>query len=225
MSRRALVLGAGLAALASHSLPGAANLVTRRATFGPALAGLGDRRGVALTFDDGPDPSSTPAFLEALDRLGWKATFFMLGAMAEAAPGLASEVAAAGHEIALHGHLHRCHLLRGPRAVLEDVERGRDAVGQATGAVPAWHRPPYGAPSIGTVLAARRLGLRVVLWSTWGRDWRAQATPESVTEDLLARLEPGATLLLHDSDCTSSPGAWRSALGSLEILAGRLAAD
>jgi len=173
---------------------------------------------VALTFDDGPDPRSTPVFLEALDRLGWRATFFMLGSMVERAPSLAAEVAAAGHEVAVHGYRHRSELLRLPRAVAHDLVRSVDVISSATGREPRWFRPPYGSLSAGGVLAARRHGLRSVLWTTWGRDWRAEATPATVVADVARHLGPGATVLLHDSDCTSAPGSWRSALGALDPL-------
>src|SRR5207249_11964935 len=87
------------------------------------------------------------------------------------------------------------------------------------GVDPVWFRPPYGALSAGALLSARHLGLRTVLWTTWGRDWRAEATPESVTADVVGGLQPGGCVLLHDSDCTSAPGSWRSAVGSLPLLA------
>ena len=85
--------------------------------------------------------------------------------------------------------------------------------------MPVWFRPPYGAVSSGSLLAAHRLGLRTVLWTAWGRDWRAAATPASVVADLSAEIGPGGTVLLHDSDCTSAAGSWRSALGALPGLA------
>jgi len=185
----------------------------------PALSGTGSPGHVALTFDDGPQPDSTPAFLEALDRLGWRATFFMLGSMVDRAPALAAEVAEAGHEIAVHGYEHRSELLRGPRAVADDLALAVDSIASATGRWPVWFRPPYGSLSSGGVVAARRQRLRPVLWTTWGRDWRAEATPATVVEDVARHLPPGATVLLHDSDCTSAAGAWRSALGALDPLA------
>jgi len=213
------VAGGALGAAAVHALPALTNIdVVRRHTL-PALSGVGAPGHVALTFDDGPQADSTPAFLETLDRLGWRATFFMLGSMVEQAPGLAAEVAAAGHEVAVHGHLHRSQVLRGPRAVSRDLARAVDVITDATATRPTWFRPPYGTLAAGSVLAARRQGLRTVLWSAWGRDWRAQATPATVFADVRRGLTPGATVLLHDSDCTSAPGAWRSALGSLDPLA------
>ena len=67
-------------------------------------------------------------------------------------------------------------------------------------------------------LAARRLGLTPVLWTCWGEDWTRRATPHSVYRTVMADLRGGGTILLHDSDCTSAPGAWRSALGALPLL-------
>ena len=114
---------------------------------------------MALTFDDGPDPASTPAFLDLLAARRLHATFFLLGSMVARAPQLAAEIAAAGHEIAVHGWDHRYTILRGPGAVFSDLARASDAVSGATGARPRFFRPPYGVLSSGAVLAARRLEL------------------------------------------------------------------
>jgi peptidoglycan/xylan/chitin deacetylase (PgdA/CDA1 family) len=54
-----------------------------------------------------------------------------------------------------------------------------------------------------------------VLWTAWGEDWTARATPETVSRTVLADLGPGATILLHDSDVTSVPGSWRATLGAV----------
>ncbi len=99
------------------------------------------------------------------------------------------------------------------------MARARDSIADATGVAPRWFRPPYGALSGGSLAAARRLGLQPVLWTTWGRDWRAEATPATVVADIAEGLRPGATVLLHDSDCTSAPESWRATLGALEPMA------
>jgi peptidoglycan/xylan/chitin deacetylase (PgdA/CDA1 family) len=220
----ALAVGATSAALAAHAVPALTNVdVVRRRLF-PGLSGVGAAGHVAVTFDDGPQPESTPAFLDALDRLGWRVTFFMLGSMVERSPSLAAEVAAAGHEVGVHGYVHRSEMFRTPAAIAADLARAVDTIGAATGRDLLWFRPPYGTLSAGGVAAARRARLRPVLWSTWGRDWRAEATPATVVADVAAHLGPGATVLLHDSDCTSAPGSWRSALAALEPLAELFAA-
>lgn len=192
--------------------------------FTPAIVGRGAPDHVALTFDDGPDPASTPAFLAELDRLGWHATFFMLGTMARTSPSLVAEVAAAGHEVAVHGDEHRNMLRRLPGAAADDVRRCRDTLAELSGAAPAWFRPPFGILSYGALRGAKRVGLSTVLWTTWGRDWRKESTPDSVTADVLRRYVAGGTVLLHDSDCESYPGSWRSALGALARLADAFAA-
>ena len=211
----ALALG-GLAV--SHAGPGVTALGPLRRRFFPRLSGQGRADHVALTFDDGPDPAWTPAFLEVLAKWQVRATFFMLGSMAARSPGLAAEVAGAGHEVAVHGWAHRYTVLRSPRAVADDLARARDAVAGATGAQPCFYRPPYGVLSTGAIAAAGRLGLTPVLWTCWGREWTAGATPRSVWATLGGNLTGGATVLLHDSDCTSPPGSAAAALGALPLL-------
>ena len=157
---------------------------------------------------------TTPAFLDLLAARRLHATFFLLGSMVARAPQLAAEIAAAGHEIAVHGWDHRYTILRGPGAVFSDLARASDAVSGATGTSPRFFRPPYGVLSSGAVLAARRLELTPVLWSSWGREWAPGATPDSVFAAVVADLTGGATILLHDSDCTSPAGAASAALGA-----------
>jgi peptidoglycan/xylan/chitin deacetylase (PgdA/CDA1 family) len=210
---------AGALAGAVHAAPALCSVRALRCRLVPDLAGLGSASHVALTFDDGPDPASTPAFLDELDRLGWTATFFLLGSMTRKAPSLVAELVAAGHEVGVHGDEHHSMLERTPRAAAEDIRRGLWTVAEAAGVRPAWFRPPYGTLSTPALVAARRAELHTVLWTAWGRDWREQATPRSVVDDVDKGLGPGATVLLHDSDCTSAPGAWRSALGALPLLA------
>ena len=219
-----MAAGATGVATAVHAVPALAGVSPFGIRFTPALVGRGRPGHVALTFDDGPDPASTPAFLAELDRLGWQATFFMLGDMARRAPGLVAEVAAAGHEIAVHGDEHKNMLRRGPRATADDIRRCRDTLAELSGTTPRWFRPPFGILSYGAVRGARKSDLRTVLWTTWGRDWRKEATPETVRADVLRRYVDGGTVLLHDSDCESYPGSWRSALGALALLADTFAA-
>ena len=207
------------AAAAIHAAPALAGVSPFGIRFTPALVGRGRPEHVALTFDDGPDAASTPAFLEVLDGLGWKATFFMLGTRAREAPGLTAEVAAAGHEIAVHGDEHRNMLRRMPGAAADDIRRCRDTLADLAGVQPRWFRPPFGILSYGALRGAKRVDLSTVLWTTWGRDWRKDATPASITDDVLRRYVNGGTVLLHDTDGESYPGSWQNTLGALPLLA------
>jgi peptidoglycan-N-acetylglucosamine deacetylase len=143
----------------------------------------------------------------------------MLGTRARAAGSLVAEVADAGHEVAVHGDEHRNMLRRTPRGAADDILRCRDTLADATGVAPTWFRPPFGIQSYSSVRGARRAGLTTVLWTTWGRDWRKEATPQTITDDVLRRYVEGGTVLLHDTDGESYPGSWRNTLGSLDLLA------
>jgi peptidoglycan/xylan/chitin deacetylase (PgdA/CDA1 family) len=176
---------------------------------------------VALTFDDGPHPEGTPAVLDRLAALGWRATFFLLGTAVRRHPEVAAAVAAAGHEVAVHGDEHRNHLAHGPAWVAADLDRATAAIVAATGVRPQWFRPPYGVLTGGTLRAARRRSLTPVLWTAWGRDWE-RTTPERVVGALRPGLRPGATLLLHDGAGTGTPGAWRTTAAALPMLAAEL---
>jgi peptidoglycan/xylan/chitin deacetylase (PgdA/CDA1 family) len=223
-SRRTTVtLGAtGLLAAAAlaHVAPGAVAWRGATRRLFPCLSGVGRADHVALTFDDGPDAESTPPVLDALDVFGWKATFFCLGEQVRRAPGLLVEMRDRGHEIGVHGDSHRSHLRRTGPDVVADVRRAKELVEDLTGQPVEWFRPPYGAVSAASLLAARRSGLRLVLWTTWGMDWRPDATGPSVADHVRRTYFPGATVLLHDSDVTSAPGSWKATLDAIPLLAG-----
>jgi peptidoglycan-N-acetylglucosamine deacetylase len=182
------------------------------------LAGTGDPGHVALTFDDGPDPASTPAFLRVLDDRGVRATFFMLGSLVARAPGLAAEVAAAGHEIGVHGWDHRYLPTRGPAAMRSDLTRATELIADVTGVRPWLFRPPYGVLSGPSLVTARNLGLTPLLWGAWGREWTAAASGETVLQTLLRGLDGGVTVLLHDSGAIAPPGSWEAALAAVPPL-------
>lgn len=215
----ALSVGAASAAVAGWAGPALLRARLLRATVWPGLAGCGKPTAVALSFDDGPDPEGTAAILDALDRLGWIATFFMLGEQVQRYPDMAARVAAAGHEVAVHGFTHRNHLARGPRDVCRDVAHAAEVVTAQTGVRPTWFRPPYGVLTLGSLVAARRARLRPVLWTAWGRDWVA-TDPARVAETIRRQLHPGGTVLLHDSDCAAqAAGSWRATVAALPRLA------
>jgi len=195
-----------LPALACHVPPIAAALRVPRRT---------DSAGVALTFDDGPHPEGTLAALAELDRAGARATFFLVGEQVQRNPGLAAEIGAAGHSIALHGFRHRNQLRLTPGVLREDLRRGAAAIEEATGVSPTIYRPPYGIFSAGGLREVCEAGYAPWLWSRWGRDWTRRATPASVARTVAGTLAAGDVLLLHDADDYSAPGCWRATAGAL----------
>jgi len=202
-------------ALASYLLPGLAGLW-------PALRrplGIEDRTasglGYALTFDDGPHAQGTPAVLEILAGAGVDATFFLVGEQVQRNPALAREIVAAGHRVGLHCHRHRNLLRVTPRGVREDITRAEAIIEEATGCSLSLYRPPYGVANAAALRTAQGRGWRTLLWSQWGRDWEARATPDSIAARVTRGVAAGSVLLLHDADDYSSPGSWRRTAGAL----------
>jgi peptidoglycan-N-acetylglucosamine deacetylase len=174
--------------------------------------------GVALTFDDGPHVRGTPAILEILAERGVRATFFLVGEQVEREPGLAAEIAAAGHTVGIHGFRHRLLLRRSPGAIHADLLRAREATVAATGTDPQLYRPPYGVFSGPALIIVHRLGWRPLLWSRWGRDWEARTTPEAIAIRATRGLGGGDVVLLHDADHYSSPDSWRRTAAALPLV-------
>ncbi len=186
-----------------HQLGSKARLRVR-AVIDPLLSPVGSakwaRRAtdtVALTFDDGPDENVTPRLLDLLARRGTKATFFVLTDKLDGNTALLRRAVADGHEIGLHGDRHD----RLPRFPPLDVRRrlaaARARLEGEIGAEVTLFRPPFGAQSIATYLAARSVGLRVIVWSAIAEDWLER--PAAVAaEQALATTRGGDILLLHD---------------------------
>jgi len=189
-----------------------------------AAAGLGIARtlpgagGVALTFDDGPHPQGTPAILEILEQEQIKATFFLVGEQVERRPSLAAEIAQRGHLVALHAYRHRPQPALSARAVQADLDRGTRAIEAATGITPAWHRPPYGLYSPAGLTGVRERGLRPILWSLWGKDWRRLTTPDRIAARATRDITPGDVILLHDADFYSSKGSHERTAEALKLI-------
>jgi peptidoglycan/xylan/chitin deacetylase (PgdA/CDA1 family) len=213
------LLGAGASAAAVlHAGPALAPVV-------PGLGGAleiemrqeGDP-GVALTFDDGPHPQGTPVVLEVLREHGATASFFLAGEQVAERPSLAAEIVAAGHRVELHCHRHRNLLRLGVRQFLEDAERARLVIEEASGQAIAAYRPPYGIFSTATLVAVRRRGWRPVLWSRWGRDWNRRATAGSIARRASTGIGAGDIVLLHDADYYSAPGSWVRTAAALPLI-------
>jgi peptidoglycan/xylan/chitin deacetylase (PgdA/CDA1 family) len=162
---------------------------------GPATSGA-----VALTFDDGPHPDHTRRVLDALDAVGAKATFFLIGRKVAAYPEVVADIARRGHEIGLHGYEHSYSFnMHEERRIMLDLEKTRDAVQRAAGVRSTMFRPPVGITSPRVRVAVRALDLDVIGWSTRAFDGAGRPSAEQATSRIAKGLEPGAIVLLHDA--------------------------
>lgn len=150
-----------------------------------------------LTFDDGPDPAITLPLLDVLAKHGAKATFFITGSRARTYPDVVRAVAAAGHELGVHGERHLDFANLSTAEIRADLEAGRDSI---LAAVPDARlllmRPPHGRWTDSVVAATAAAGLQGCLWTCSTHDWLFEATNSSVdfifkrTAPCLARLPP-----------------------------------
>jgi peptidoglycan-N-acetylglucosamine deacetylase len=212
---RATLAAGALAVAALHAGPALC-------AYSPALcravgvrARAADDATVALTFDDGPHPRGTPATLIALERLGVRATFFLVGEQVRRDPRLAAEIVAAGHRVGVHCDRHRNLLRLSPAQVRHDLGRAEATIVSATDRTPWLYRPPYGVLTAASLGHARRRGWRPLLWSRWGHDWRRAASPATIAAEATAGLRGGEIVLLHDADHYSAAGSWRRTVAAL----------
>lgn len=150
---------------------------------------------VALTFDDGPSPVYTPRLLDVLARHGAKATFFMLGAMAERHSEIVRQVVDGGHEIGNHSWDHLSLPTVSRRQADAQISRARSVLrphGQQL------FRPPFGHLDISTFLLARYRGYRTIGWSALAEDW-LDNDAYWISDKLKQIVRPGMIVLLHDS--------------------------
>ncbi len=172
--------------------------------FGPYVCdGNSARKAVALTFDDGPDPRSTPALLALLREAGVPAAFFAVGHRVEANPELAAQIVRDGHVLENHSYAHSNFTNFYTTAQLHaELSHAQEAIQRATGVAPVLFRPPMGLSNPGVFRAAEALKLRVIGWTVRGLDTRIK-NPERIVARIVRGLKPGAIILLHDGNIPS----------------------
>jgi peptidoglycan/xylan/chitin deacetylase (PgdA/CDA1 family) len=164
----------------------------------PGLTRIPPGAGVALTFDDGPDPVYTPRLLDVLAELRATATFFVIGERVAREPGVVREIAERGHEVGLHGMTHRRHDRLDEDEARRDLTLGLEATEAALGRRPRRYRPPYGGSSPALASICAELGLEIAYWSAWGQDWEEIPAAE-IARLALRGFGAGSVILLHDS--------------------------
>lgn len=172
----------------------------------PFYCGGGERRLVALTFDDGPGPLTAP-LLRLLRTAKAPATFFMVGRqVSDQAPLVrrAARLGTIGDHTWSHPHLRR--LSRG--RVRSEIARARQVLEGTVREPVLLFRPPYENHGAQVDRVVRRLGLLEVMWSVDSLDWRLR-TPAQVDAAVSHGLRPGAIVLFHEHGANLLPAvAW-----------------
>ena len=213
---------------ADHLLLGAAGMMPRSRILGPNLVRLPQtsrqRREIALTFDDGPDPQVTPAVLDLLDRYGARASFFCIGRQAASYPDLVREIVRRGHSAENHSQDHSfAFACYSPQSLMQDLRLAQETIADITSRTPIFFRSPMGlrSPLLDWVLS--RLELRHVAWTRRGLD-AVRGDPTSVLRRLTRGMEAGDLLALHDGNCAGRQHGRAVVLEVLPFLLDRVAA-
>lgn len=157
------------------------------------------RQAVALTFDDGPNPDTTPALLDFLKSSGIRAIFFCIGNKVAKHPDLIERMLKEGHIIGNHSMLHHpaTNIFRSSR-LRRDIAAAQAIIQEISGATPVYFRPPMGLSNPRLFPVLRELGLQAVGWTTRAFD-SSNSKPEKLAARLIRGVRPGAILLLHDN--------------------------
>lgn len=156
----------------------------------------------ALTYDDGPDPKTTPQLLGILKQKNASATFFMQGINAAANSGIAKQVTDAGHTAGNHTFSHPDLTKLTPAGIKGEIDRAAETIRAATGTAPTFMRPPYGAAN---AAVQKAVGFPLILWSVDSLDW-LNKDPAVFVPKVLKEITPGAVVIMHDVHPTTIAG-------------------
>ncbi|HHW60739.1 MAG TPA: polysaccharide deacetylase family protein [Syntrophomonadaceae bacterium] len=160
-----------------------------------------DKKVAALTFDDGPDPDTTPLVLDALKKHDAKATFFVMGKRAEEHPDILQRIAAEGHEIGNHSYSHAHYKkYNDKKFLLDEIRRTNRIIYSITAQHPQYFRPPGGYLSYDLIDISKEEGLTIAYWTSIqdSKDWVEGKSAERIAAYVIKHIRPGQIILLHD---------------------------
>lgn len=160
---------------------------------------------VALTFDDGPHQTCTPALLNGLKQREVKATFFLMGENIAGKEPLVQRMQAEGHLIGNHGYRHIQMTKEEAEQACADIEQTEKLIQSITGKRPEYLRPPYGDWN---EQLECRVNLTTVLWNVDSLDWKFQNT-DRIVRRVEKDVKDGDIILMHDIFSTSVEAALR----------------
>ncbi|MFA5143019.1 MAG: glycosyltransferase [Candidatus Omnitrophota bacterium] len=165
-----------------------------------AWRGNRNKKLVALTFDDGPNPKFTPKILEILKENGVKATFFLIGQEVSKHKGIAADILSQGHSIGLHSYTHRGYRCMGSMDKRQEIAMTRDIIEKELGIKSNMFRPPQGALSLSQLLYCKKNNITTVMWSLDSNDFRIKDAQLLVDKTSGGHVKNGEIILFHDDN-------------------------
>ncbi len=195
--------------------------------YGPVLTAPRQPGKVALTFDDGPNPTATPELLELLAAHGVRATFFLIGQWALREPEMVRRIVGEGHGLGCHTMTHPRLPLCSHARIRREMQDGKRAVEDVAGVEVGLFRPPHGFRTPYVLRVARELGMVTTTWTTIGNDWSLPTA-----EAIAARVELGvrrswaagraANVVLHDGSQETATADRRRTVEAVRLILDRL---
>ena len=153
-----------------------------------------DRKVVAFTFDDGPNPNTTPTLLTELNKRGMNASFFMLGRNAEKYPEVVKMVDQNGFEIGSHTYQHRNLKRISNEEQSYEINQTKNIIHRIIGKNPTSIRPPYGNYNDVTL---SYIDTPIILWNVDTLDWKYRDA-NATYQNSIDQIEDGSIVLFHD---------------------------
>jgi peptidoglycan/xylan/chitin deacetylase (PgdA/CDA1 family) len=147
---------------------------------------------LSLTFDDGPDPVSTPAILKILGNHAVRGLFFCNGSLAEKYPDLIEQIKSKGHLIGNHGYSHLNGWETGTVNYLTDIDRA------ATETSSSFFRPPFGRLSLRQYWRLKGK-YKIIFWDVMPYDFDSSFGYKNTLKILKKKIRPGSIIVLHDT--------------------------
>ena len=157
-----------------------------------------DKKVVALTFDDGPGKYTT-AILKILKNKNVKATFFLVGNIAERKANLAFSIKEQGHEIGNHSYSHPLFRDLSIQQTNQEITKSQSVFFNIFDECPRLMRPSYGKCAFRVTRELDKYFDHIVLWSVESLDYRRYMTPQKISKQVVLNIEPGAIVLLHET--------------------------
>lgn len=157
------------------------------------------RKGLLLTFDDGPDPVNTQKILEILEKKNVKALFFITGSKAEKSHDLVKMISDKGHFAGNHSYSHSNFFpFYFRNTILSELEKTAGIIERSTGRKVLFFRPPFGVTNPGIAYAVRKLNYMTVGWSVRSFDtfWKDH---DKILAHVLKKISGGDIILFHDT--------------------------
>ncbi len=153
-----------------------------------------EEKALYLSFDDGPNPTSTQWILDLLDKHNIKATFFCLGKNVVKNPGLFQSLIDNGHTLGNHSMTHPNGLKTESKIYAEDVIKAQELIPSKL------FRPPYGKIKPAQYKALKEQGFKMVFWSIMSYDFDNTISSEDRLKNIRKNIKPGSVIVFHDSE-------------------------